>query len=1076
MAASMVPISPNGRDRGPEGPPWTDPALPSRAAFAALWVTGPDPALDGAFRLLGLRRSPSGEGWERLDRFAAPFPESGSEAATARMRREFGVTGEDLAGAPPAAEIWPEVRRFLGEGPVIVPCASVFRAWRDHLTGRPERSPAILGLDELTWLLFPGRRARRGELAAWEWLEPGERPASAAALEPEGLRRATIAAIGAFLERDPEAIEVAALGFFAAWAGLHREGQAEVASWLALALSLVEHPSAWAGREEGLFDLHPALRDGALGELSSDRSAGEAAEALGVLLDELQPAWQRGRGPWLSTQPVPTRSEEPAPFHSDDRRTVDDVFQVHLPTLFADGGASSAPSYREGQHRVAARVAGTLGERELLVVHAPTGTGKTLAYLVPAMLWASRYGVRVGVSTYTRALQEQAVDRDLPLARRALGRTDASAEPARVSLLKGRENYLCWRTLCLNLPGPEDGPEAWLAWTLLALFALTDETGDLDRFPLRPPVPLAPTSDSRLPREIGGLARLTRAWSGCCTHKRDRESCAAENARWRAERSHVVVTNHAFTLLRPEFFRNVIFDECEHLHDQAESAWSASVGLRGARRLLERLRDPGRPTSGAPLDRLARLVVEGSAAAAALAEAIGAQESALAGIARLAMEVDDFLDWREEARRERTRSDEHSLLREYLGGQQAEGLHTAHERLVASLEDLLSALARLAEHLDEVPARGMRRLRRALELMRGDVEELSQGLESWIPRVDGRAEFLPDVFYDVEEGVRGEKALVARLLLPNEHLGRRYHPALESAVFISATTCLRGGFDASLGYLGLDRAAQPLPDEDREPSLVSTLRAPSPFDHGRVLVCVPHDAPRYQPGRGDFQEYVRRFVAHLGERTRGRMLVLFTNAREVTRTGQELAGFFRARSIPFWFQNMEGSRKEELSERFRARADSILLGVDTFWFGADFPGETLEYLVIVKLPYGVPDRYHHAQSAALGPGDQRHRIYMPRALAKFRQGFGRLMRRESDRGVVFVLDRRILQGAGRVFLGELPLAERGEESEWEAGGSRLVVAPTDECLHEALTHMNMLADVRRRGLDLPFEGGERRPT
>ncbi len=101
---------------------------------------------------------------------------------------------------------------------------------------------------------------------------------------------------------------------------------------------------------------------------------------------------------------------------------------------------------------------------------------------------------------------------------------------------------------------------------------------------------------------------------------------------------------------------------------------------------------------------------------------------------------------------------------------------------------------------------------------------------------------------------------------------------------------------------------------------------------------------------------------------------------------------------------MDSVGKEELSDLFRERVESTLFGVDTFWYGADFPGETLETLAIVRLPYGVPDRYHHAQCAAIGIGAQRKRIYMPRALAKFRQGFGRLMRKSTDKGVVMVLD------------------------------------------------------------------------
>ena len=286
------------------------------------------------------------------------------------------------------------------------------------------------------------------------------------------------------------------------------------------------------------------------------------------------------------------------------------------------------------------------------------------------------------------------------------------------------------------------------------------------------------------------------------------------------------------------------------------------------------------------------------------------------------------------------------------------------------------------------------------------------------------------------------------------------------------TTWLRNGFESAKSYLGLDRAAAPMPDEERPASVVRCVRAPDPFDYRRVLVALPSDAPPYSGQREAWNVYVRKFLMHLGERTRGRMLVLFTNQEELRRFGEELSGFFRARRIPFWYQGMRGIAKEELAQLFRSRTDSILMGVDTFWYGADFPGETLEYLVIVKLPYGVPDRYHHAQCAALGSGAQRKRIYLPRALAKFRQGFGRLMRRETDRGCVFLLDSRAQQGQHRLFLDELPLAgslDPEGDAAWSSEGARVIRAPTEECLHAALAHMDMQADVRRRGLDAPFE-------
>jgi Rad3-related DNA helicase len=237
---------------------------------------------------------------------------------------------------------------------------------------------------------------------------------------------------------------------------------------------------------------------------------------------------------------------------------------------------------------------------------------------------------------------------------------------------------------------------------------------------------------------------------------------------------------------------------------------------------------------------------------------------------------------------------------------------------------------------------------------------------------------------------------------------------------------------------------------------------------------VPRDAPSVTADKQAFLDYVRRFVAFLGERTRGRMLVLFTNAQDLRQVGEELSGFFRARRIPLLFQNMEGASKEELGDLFRARIDSVLLGVDTFWYGADFPGETLEYLVIVKLPYGVPDRYHHAQCAAMGAGEQRNRIYLPRAIAKFRQGFGRLMRRVSDKGSVFLLDGRVLDARHRMFLRELPLESAFDHR--GGPGARLVRGETSRCVYEALAHMDLVEDVASRELGFDFDGRRVEPV
>ena len=203
------------------------------------------------------------------------------------------------------------------------------------------------------------------------------------------------------------------------------------------------------------------------------------------------------------------------------------------------------------------------------------------------------------------------------------------------------------------------------------------------------------------------------------------------------------------------------------------------------------------------------------------------------------------------------------------------------------------------------------------------------------------------------------------------------------------------------------------------------VSAPEVFDYSRVLVGVPLDLPSPQRDRADWLARIAEWLPTFAERTGGRILALFTSLDDVRSLAERIAPMFRARSLPLYWQGMDGAGKEELAELFRERVEATLLGVDTFWYGADFPGETLEVVLIARLPYGVPDRFHHAQCAALGEGVQRQRIYMPRALAKFRQGFGRLMRRASDRGVVLSLDPRLADRRHAAFLRELPLARIG---------------------------------------------------
>jgi Rad3-related DNA helicase len=1061
-------VKPKRRSRDAVEEPWQH--NPSAPVFASIWTTGPDPTSDGALRLHALRRKPDGT-WERFDRFTDPFPDRDDSLSAAGRRaiREFGVRTEDLEGQPTARELWSSFRDFLGEGTLLVPDKEEFSAWSAHLSGSAQLDLATVGLSETAALLLPGRLATRRSELAHELIsvEAAADRASPRAILPEDLQAALAELLRRFHTHGEGVTAVAAHGYARAWAGLSSI-EPDAAATLSRTLTLIERPSLWCESAAGSLPLGGELTDGVLSNALAQDVEDDELTFL------LEPRWAEVGDAWKRHKTLPPKPLGPLPFAAADRVLVDDVFEVHLPHVF---GLSPEEGHRPAQHDAARQVAATLGRErpaedapaELLLVHAPTGTGKTLAYLVPLLLWASKNGLRTAVSTYTRALQEQAYDSDVPRALSALRRAGVHDE-LRVSMLKGRENYACWRSTCLQNPTPDSNGEDWLAWTRFLLFCATDTEGDLDRLPETPPVPFSDNSTWR--RADGALRGRIRARSGCCRLNDDRRTCAAHVARFKAERSHVVLTNQAFTLTNPQFATHVVFDECEHLHEQADSTFSHGISLRNIERLLDRLSKASGRSRGA-FDRAKLVAAPGSATERGSTLGIENTESARLKLADLTVEVTNFLSWKKAAERTREERDCHSLMREFVLSGEGRLLIEARDELFKALGVIESSISDLSESLDELPSRRTAKVRRRLDLARIDVVEARTHVFAWIPLDEGSPVINPTRFYDASEMPNGDLELSARVLLPNELLGGLYYPELATAVFVSATTWLKGGFEASRFYLGIDHAENPpLEGKSVVPARVSTHCSPEAFDYERVLVCVPKDAPSPRDTQAHLA-HIRRYIAYLGERTRGRILGLFTNAEHVRQVGKELEGFFRARSIPLWYQGMPGSGKEELSELFRRTTDSVLLGVDTFWYGADFPGPTLEHLVITKLPFGVPDRYHHAQCAALTQKEQRRKIYMPRALSKFRQGFGRLMRRESDRGVVHILDPRFLDPRNRSFQRELPLHNDFTDSD-PKGLARFVRGDSDRCLRESLSHMELLSDIERRGLPLSF--AEFQPT
>lgn len=1015
-------------DLGP-APPW--PQAP-RPVWVVWQTSGEDPRVDGLLRLQAQRWEESTGEWVTAQ-WTGQGPRRRSAEQEARWLEE-GLSGDQLDDGLAAADLWQALAEWVGEQPLLVESSERWARWAEP--SGIDLPGGVIAWGDLQRLL--------GELTpAWAdrslpQLQAAFADCVRSAQAMDGL---TTGLWGGALQRSAERFEAT------------DPGAARALQWWLKALN---RPYGWlpdapTPREERgwLQQAIEELSDLEHAVLSLVPRASEVAE------------WD------ADETPIPPTTEELTPFPKEDLQRLEALFDEHLPAqLASDWGGKPDDYLRPSQRDVALRIAKQLGQSQLLLVHAPTGTGKTLAYLLPVMMWATRHQLRVGVATYTRALQEQAMASEVPRALAALRAAGVHSLP-RVALLKGRENYLCWRSFVPQVPEESDDGEAWLAWACLLWFARTNVAGDLDGFPTTPPIPLRASRPYR--EAVGALLRASRARKSCCTRPKDRSTCLADLARRRAERSHVVITNQSFVLARQEFLRHVIFDECEHLHDGAVSAWSARFEFEEVRRTLARLYRPTRSPARAPINRLLGMLPFGGTSQEFTHRAVQRWKAVWQALQALEEEA-QLLDAR---RREdpdgRNDREAHRYLRQRMEAGEAAGLLQARIQLGSSLAQLEGDLDRVLEVCDANPVRGQASIRRQLELGRAELIEWNEALGACLPLSETGPSFSRELFYDLERRASGALDLVARVLVPFESLGRYYYPDLASAAFVSATTYLGGSFERTKHYLGLTRCESPAEDEERVGRPVATFRVPEVFDYSRVLVGVPRDSAPVQGPKSDHLRSVTDFLATVAERTNGRLLALFTNLDDVRQVGVALEARWAHRALPLLYQGMPNTSKEELSRRFRERPDSVLLGVDTFWFGADFPGETLEYLVIVRLPYGVPDRYHFAQCAAIGDGAQRQQIYMPRALAKFRQGFGRLMRRTTDRGCVFLLDKRILEPKHRDFLRELPLAS----SSWDrqkAQGARLVRGPKEHVLRAAWQHMGLAADLEPQGIPLRTEG------
>jgi ATP-dependent DNA helicase DinG len=634
--------------------------------------------------------------------------------------------------------------------------------------------------------------------------------------------------------------------------------------------------------------------------------------------------------------------------------------------VFEAGGRLSQilPDYepREGQVEMATRVADVIERGGVLLAEAGTGTGKTLAYLVPAIL--SRQ--RVLISTGTKNLQEQIYFKDIPTLRQAIDL------PFTATYMKGRANYLCLH----RLEQLADGNAAAVHGVFLPLvrdWAQKTETGDR-----------AELED--LPEDLPFWSEVSATAETCLGTECPRyDDCFVTRMRQRAAASDVVIVNHhllcADAAVRQNAFGEVI-PSCAHaIVDEAHQLEDIATQYFGFSLSNYRLEDYARDVE--------RYVRSGAV------DSRDTQREIEKGIDRLRDHSRAFFTELAYAHRgtDRVRGEERVRATEGSLGHTRE----VAAYLAGSLDLLEAALALLKPRADEAESSGKTTFDSAALARRAG--EIRDELRFLLRAGD------PDYVYFVEFRGKGvflraspiDVADIVRSLLIDR---------MRSTVLTSATLTVDGGFEYVRGRLGIQHAGE--------------IRLPSEFDYGtQALLYLPQRMP--DPRSTDFAMAAGRQVIELLKRSRGRAFVLFTSYASL-RAVQAIAEM--ALDYPMLVQGT--APRSQLLRQFRETPHSVLFATSSFWQGVDVVGEALSCVIVDKLPFASPsDPITAARIDAIRArgGEPFDEYQVPLAILALQQGLGRLIRHRRDRGVLAVLDPRIrTKGYGRRFIASVPPA------------------------------------------------------
>ena len=677
-----------------------------------------------------------------------------------------------------------------------------------------------------------------------------------------------------------------------------------------------------------------------------------------------------------------------------------DLDPEYVASLFAEGSplARALPGFEERpeQAAMARAVAEAINGKGRLIVEAGTGVGKSLAYLLPAVLHALMNNSRVVVSTNTINLQEQLLTKDIPALASGLSEVEGvSADDFKYSQLKGRANYLCLRRWS-HLRSSESLSESearLLAKTLMWL--QTTSSGDRSELNLGHP------------SAAGPWERLSAQGAQQCLGLGG--PCFLRAARDRAAASHLVIVNHALLMsnlttggaLIPDH-DILIVDEAHHLEEEATRHLGFEVSqprideqlrsLVADRSLLSEAVAAFRGSKAAETRResVEKAAVETASRIPSIRDHAGRLFALLAGLL-----ADQSREGREPDREMRITS----ATRAQPAWSQ---LEIQWENVDVSLGELAATLARLRVSLEGLDEAGLINYEDLMiELANAEQwgAELRERLREFVahPKADG-------IYWVSLSGPGGDMTLRAAPLQVGEALNSLLYSQKECVVMTSATLSANRSFDYIRERTGFCDSQE--------------LLLGSPFDYpNAAMLCVPDDMP--EPSTGGYPAAAARAIIEGALAAEGRAMALFTSHASLRTAAGAIREDLESNGVRVLAQGIDGT-PSQLMRRFLEDPSAVLLGTASFWEGVDLAGESLKVLMVMRLPFNVPSEPVFSARSDLYE-DSFYEYAVPQAVLRLRQGFGRLIRSKTDRGVVVVLDRRILaRRYGKLFVEALP--------------------------------------------------------